>query len=150
MAANPDFKELFSIFNEEKVEYLVIGAHAVMFYTGPRYTKDLDIWVNPSADNAARVYKALKRFGAPLEGVAPNDLADPNLVYQVGIEPNRFDIQMGTEALDFGAAWPNRSRSSYDGVPINILGKGDLIKTKRACARPQDLIDAEKLSAIPG
>jgi len=145
MPANRDFKELFCAFNEENVEYLVVGAHAYIFYAEPRYTKDLDIWVNPTEANARRVLRALAKFGAPLADVSPADLTNPEMVLQIGVEPNRFDILMGITGVDFEPAWTNRSPSTYDGIPINILGKVDLIRNKRACGRPKDMIDIERL-----
>ena len=145
MPANPDFKELFSIFNKEAVEYLVVGAHAVIYYSEPRYTRDLDVWVNPVPDNARRVFDALRRFGAPLIDVSVDDFCDPGLVYQMGVEPNRIDIMMGLAGVEFGASWDARVESAYGGVPIHILGRENLIAAKRASGRPQDLLDLEKL-----
>ena len=145
MPANPDFKDLFSIFNEEGVEYLVVGAHAVIFYAEPRYTKDLDIWVRPSRENAERVHRALKRFGAPVAGVTAANFRDLDLVYQVGVAPNRIDIMMGLLGVDFASAWVNKVESSYDRVPINLISKADLIRTKKATGRPQDLLDLDRL-----
>ena len=145
MPSNQDFKELFNIFNGENVEYLVVGAYAVVFYTKPRYTKDLDIWVNPTPDNARRVYKSLKRFGAPLIKVRSESFTDEDLIYQIGIEPNLIDIIMSIAGVVFSSAWDSRISSTYDGVPIYILSKEDLIKTKKATGRPQDLLDVEFL-----
>lgn len=145
MAINPDFKDLFRIFNDCHVEYLVIGAHAVMFHTRPRFTKDLDVWVNPTAENAKRVWQALGLFGAPLRGVGVSDFTDQQMVYQVGIEPNRIDIMMGTPGLKFEEAWANRIQSTYGGIAISIIGRAELIKTKRATGRPQDFLDATDL-----
>lgn len=146
MAANPDFKDLFSIFNEEKVEYLVAGAHAVIYFSEPRYTKDLDIWVNPTAKNAKRVFAALARFGAPLLEISADDFCDKEMIYQIGIEPNRIDILMGIAGVEFSPAWTDRVESTYDGIPIHIMGKENLRKAKKASARPQDLLDLEKLT----
>lgn len=145
MPANPDFKDLFSIFNEENVEYLVVGAHAVIYYSVPRYTKDLDVWVNPSRENAERVYRALARFGAPLQNISIKDFQEKDLVYQLGIEPNRIDVIMGIAGIEFASAWKKKRESTYDGVPIHILGKESLIKAKKAAGRPQDLLDLDKL-----
>ena len=147
MSANQDYKELFSILNAEKVEYLIAGAHAVIFYTEPRYTKDLHIWVNPTKKNAERVYAALKKFGAPLIDINAENFAEPDLIYQIGIAPNRIDIIMGLVGLDFASAWNHRVESTYDGIPIYILSKEDLILTKRATGRPQDLLDVDKLKS---
>lgn len=145
MAANPDYKDLFRIFLEEEVEYLVVGAHAVIFYAEPRYTKDIDVFIKTTADNAQRVWNALKKFGAPLGGMSYKDFTDPDMVYQIGVEPNRIDIMMGIEGVDFDSAWKNCQESTYDGVPIHIIGRNELIRAKEASNRPEDRLDLEKL-----
>lgn len=145
MPANPDFKELLSIFNDEHVEYLVAGAHAVIYHTEPRYTKDLDLWINPTPENAARVHQALARFGAPLRGIAVEDFADPETIYQMGVAPNRIDVIAGVDGVTFVEAWADRVETTYEGVPIPLMGRGSLIKAKRAAGRPQDLLDLDRL-----
>jgi len=146
MPANTDFRDLFIIFNDETVDYLVVGAHAAGLYTEPRYTKDLDIWVRPTPENAARVYGALCKFmGTMLTDITVDDLANPVMVYQIGVAPNRIDILMGIAGPDFETAWGNRIQATYGDVPIHVLGKEDLIRAKRAAGRPQDLLDVEKL-----
>ena len=109
MPANQDFKEIFRLLNAEEVEYVIVGAHAVMFYTEPRYTKDIDILVNPTAANARKAWNALAKFGAPLKNISESDFADKDLIYQVGIEPNRIDIIMsisGQERIKHKADCP--------------------------------------------
>ncbi len=150
MGANPDFRDLFSTFNEEGVEYLLVGAHAVIFYAEPRFTKDLDIWVNPTHANAGKTYTALAAFGAPLEGISADDFTNPDLVYQIGIAPNRIDILMSVGGTDFTTAFSNAVSSTYDGIPIKIIGKKDLMASKRNVGRLQDLIDVEKLEESNG
>jgi len=145
MPANSDFKELLKLLDDEKVEYLIVGAHAVIFYTEPRYTKDIDIWVNPTPENSVRVWNALKEFGAPLADISAPSFADPNLVYQMGVAPNRIDITMGIDGVDFESAWAAKVESTYDDVPIYILSKEDLIRNKKAMGRPQDLLDLDRL-----
>lgn len=146
MPANKDFKDIFRIFDEEKVEYLVVGAHAVMFYAEPRFTKDLDILVNPTLENAKKVWKALAKFGAPLTNLTLHDFTDKDLIYQIGVDPNRIDILMGIAGVDFADAWRNRNQSTYDGIPFNIISKADLIKAKSATGRKRDKLDLEGLS----
>jgi hypothetical protein len=148
MPANQDFKEIFRIFNEEGVEYLIVGAHAVMFYTEPRYTKDIDILVNPTVENALKTWNALAKFGAPLKDISKTDFTDKDLIYQIGIEPNRIDIIMSIAGVEFNEAWQSRQISSYDGTPIAILSKENLIKAKKASGRKQDIIDVERLYSI--
>ena len=86
MAENPHYKELLQLFNEFQVEYLIVGGFAVMKYGEPRYTKDLDVWVDNSAQNSQKVVEALTRFGAPLaqDGITPETFAENQVVYQIG------------------------------------------------------------------
>jgi len=150
MAVNPDFKDLFAAFNAVEVRYLVVGAHAVTFHSRPRFTKDLDIWVDPDPQNAARVYRALAAFGAPLEGVSESDFADPDLVFQIGVAPNRIDIVMGIEAVAFPDAWSRRIEAQYGPCPIHVISRQDLIANKRALGRPRDRQDLRALEGGNG
>ncbi len=102
---NSDFKELLSILNAAKVRYLVVGGYAVMKYTEPRYTKDLDLWVEASAKNARAVFKALKDFGAPLANLTAADFSREGFFYQMGRPPARVDILMSIEGVKFADAW---------------------------------------------
>lgn len=145
MDISRDFADLFKILNRYKVRYLIVGAYAAIYYTEPRYTKDLDIWVDSSPSNAQRVYDALKEFGAPLKGVTPKDFTNRKLFYQIGIAPVRVDIIMGLKGLEFNAAWKDRKRSRYGRVPINIISLKDLIASKEASRRDGDLRDVKKL-----
>jgi hypothetical protein len=145
MATNPDFRDLFSALSAEAAEFLVVGAHAVMVYTSPRYTKDLDVWIRPSPGNAARVHRALAAFGAPMAELSVDDLAAPGTMFQIGVEPNRIDVITSIEAVSFDDAWARRVRSTYGGVPIHILSKEDLLTNKRALGRPRDLEDVRRL-----
>jgi hypothetical protein len=99
LRSSGDFNDLLSGFNVEEVRY-----------GRPRYTKDLDLWVDPTGDNPERVYRALARFGAALEGVNPNDFRDPDCVFQVGIEPLRVDILNDISGLRSADAWPSAAR----------------------------------------
>lgn len=140
-----DYRDLFKVLNRYKVRYLVIGAYAVVFYTEPRFTKDLDIWVEPSEQNAKQLYRALTKFGAPLKGIALEDFTNEKMIYQIGIAPVRIDIMMGSSGLRFDRAWKNRKKSQYAGISINILGFKELIYSKRKTGRGQDLLDIKKL-----
>lgn len=140
----PDFKELLSIFNEHKVRYLIVGAYAVMKYTEPRYTKDLDVWVAASPDNASKVFAALRNFGAPLSGVTESDFESDGF-FQMGRPPVRIDILMSVDGVDFEAAWQNRQDGDFDGVPATFLSRSDLMINKAIAARPQDILDLNAL-----
>ncbi len=145
MATNPDFNDLLSALSAEGAEFLIVGAHAVMFYTTPRYTKDLDVWVRPEPDNAERVYRALRAFGAPLSDLTAADLATPGTIFQIGVAPNRIDVLTSIDAVLFEDAWQRRTASTYGGVPISLLSVEDLLTNKRAVGRKQDLLDVERL-----
>lgn len=146
MATNPDFRDLFAALSAQGADFLVVGGHAVMLYTEPRYTKDLDVWVRPTSENAERVFRALADFGAPLENVKVEDFAAPGTIFQIGVAPNRVDILTSLEGIEFEQAWAARTKSTYGGVPIGVLSAEDLIVNKRAVARPQDLLDVDALT----
>jgi hypothetical protein len=141
----PYFKELLQIFNAEEIEYLVVGAHAVMHYTEPRFTKDHDVWVNPTEENAQKVYRSLAQFGVPLTDASWEDFAVEGTVYQIGTSVERIDVITRLTGLRFDECWAHRVSFEYDGIPIHILGKEDLIANKKLCGRPMDLIDVDKL-----
>jgi len=146
MAVNPDFRDLFIAFNEESVEYLLVGAHAVGYYAEPRFTKDIDVWVRASPENAERVHRALSAFmGFPPDDITVGDLTNPETIYQIGVAPNRIDIIVGLIGLEFGSAWERRLEATYGDVPVHVMGRDDLITAKRASGRPLDLIDVEWL-----
>jgi hypothetical protein len=144
-AMNSDFEELLSIFNENGVRYLIVGGHAVMLYTEPRYTKDLDVWIDASAENAERVYRSLLVFGAPLAGLTAKDFAEEGSFYQMGIPPARVDILMSIDGVSFAEAWPSRQQSKLGNAPAWFIGRAELIRNKRAVGRHIDLHDAELL-----
>lgn len=142
---NPDFSELLSALNDAGAEFIVVGAHAVMVYTTPRYTKDLDVWTKPTAENAARVHRALAAFGAPLHDLSVEDLASVGTIFQIGVAPNRIDVITSVDALEFEPCYERALRSTYGTIPIRILAKADLIQNKKAAGRKQDLLDVENL-----
>jgi hypothetical protein len=151
MLTNPDFKELLSLLGKYKVRYLVVGGFAVMKYTEPRYTKDLDLWISTDKDNAAAVFAVLKEFGAPLTDLAPKDFTEQGYFYQMGKVPFRLDIMMSIPGVDFETAWNHRIEVKLETSIIPFISREDLIKAKEAGGRPQDLIDAENLRrARPG
>jgi hypothetical protein len=149
MATNRDFRDLFSELNAADARYLVVGAYAVTYHSQPRYTKDLDVWIDPSRENAARVWAALAAFGAPMDQVSASDLANEGIVYQIGVEPNRIDILTRVTGLVFADARNRRVLSRYGDVPIQILSRNDLILNKKSVGRPQDLIDVAALEHAP-
>jgi len=141
MAESPDFKELLRAFNERKAEYLIVGGYAVMKYTEPRFTKDLDVWIRNSPENAAKVYEALAEFGAPLQndGLVRGDFTSEDMTYQIGVAPVRIDILTRISGIRFADAWQNRVASTFFGVPVYFISLRDLIINKKAAGRSSDL-----------
>jgi len=122
-----------------------VGAYAVIQYTEPRYTKDLDIWVDNSVKNSQKVWQSLVKFGAPLDNVNIKDFQNEENVFQIGIEPNRVDIIMGLEELNFDEAYKKCMSLEFDNVKIKVLSIDDLIKSKKKTGRLQDQLDIERL-----
>src|SRR5579863_9785282 len=110
MAENPHYKELLQALNEFEVRYLIVGGYAVMKYTEPRYTKDLDVWVENSAENSQRLFEALEKFGAPLgsDHITPATFTQGDVVYQIGMAPVRVDILTRITGVEFPNAWEKK------------------------------------------
>ena len=142
---NPDFKDLLSALNAHEVEYLVVGAHALAAHGHIRATKDLDVWVRPSADNAERVLRALAEFGAPLQDLRADDLSEPGVIFQIGVPPVRIDVITEIDGVDFESAWAERLESTLGDLPVHVISRRDLIRNKKASGRLQDLADVERL-----
>ena len=137
--------DLLKAFNAQGVRYLLIGGHAVMHYTEPRFTKDLDLWVETSADNGRAVFAALKSFGAPLSGLSPEDFSREGHFYSMGAPPLRVDVMMDVTGVSFADAWDRREETVFEGISVAVISRRDLITAKRAAGRRQDIVDAEAL-----
>ena len=143
---NSDFRDLLCALAEEKADYLIIGGYAVMRYTEPRYTKDFDILIGTDGKNAERVFRALARFGAPMQGLAVEDFTNPETFFQIGVAPNRIDVITTVPGVSFGDATKRAEQCMIDGVPYRFIDLADLIQSKLAAGRPQDLVDAGALT----
>ena len=142
---NPDYRDMLSAFEDENVDYLVVGAYALAAHGAPRATGDLDLWIRPTTENADRAFRALDAFGAPTHDLSVSDLADPDLVFQVGIEPRRIDILSSITGVSFDEAWRERELVEIDGLSLPILGRAQLIENKQALGRKQDQADIDRL-----
>ncbi|MBC8126613.1 MAG: hypothetical protein H8M99_05645, partial [Gloeobacteraceae cyanobacterium ES-bin-144] len=109
-------------------------------------TKDIDIWIKPSTENAARVARAFHEFGLPLVEVTQDDFAHEGLQYVVGVSPCQIDFLTSLPGMsDFQKAWETAQIANSEGIPIHYLGKADLIIAKQTAGRPQDLADLDEL-----
>jgi hypothetical protein len=146
----PDFLDLLTALNDADARYLLVGGHAVGFHGVARATKDIDLWIEATPENAARVMAALRAFGAPLAGLAEGDLARPGQGFRMGAPPFRIEILTEVSGLGFADAWPRRVRADAGGVALWVVGLGDLLRNKRAAGRARDLADVEALEQQHG
>jgi hypothetical protein len=142
---NRDFVEMLSALSAAGVRFLVVGAHALAAHGVPRATGDLDLWVDASRENAARVLEALGQFGAPLFDLTIDDLCARDTVFQIGLPPSRIDILTGISGVDFEGAWSRRMEVAIGNLKIGTLSRADFITNKQASGRPKDLLDLELL-----
>jgi len=144
---NPDFAALLRELSAAEARFMVVGGYAVSFHSRPRATGDIDVWVEPTAANAARVFRALRAFGAPLQGLVETDLAQPEVVYQIGVPPRRIDLLTSLTGLSFDEAWAGRTPGLLGGLEVAFIGREALIRNKRALGRARDLADLESLES---
>jgi len=148
-----DFKELLSILNDHKVEYLIVGGYAVSFHAQPRATKDLDVLIKPDMANATALYRALEKFGAPLEGLTPGDFIEQGSFFRMGTPPVMLDILPEISGVEFDGAWQKRVEVTIDAkaeLKAWFISADDLIAAKLAAGRAQDLADVEALRDAKG
>jgi hypothetical protein len=112
--------------NAAGIRYLIVGGYAVMVHTEPRYTKDLDIWTDPEIGNARALLKALTEFGAPLQNVRETDFVEPEVFFQIGMDPVRIDIMTSVTGLEFAAAWDRKIIVDFGGEAAPVICREDL------------------------
>lgn len=144
MDAIPDFEDLLSLLHRHEVRYLVIGGLAFIYHARPRYTKDMDLWVDPSPANVKRANRALAEFGSP--HILAID--DPQEILQIGLPPNRIDLLRGVEGPAFEDAWKRRIAGRYGRAEANWIDLDSLIKIKSRLDDPRHRRDLRDLEAV--
>ena len=144
---NEDYRDILAALVAEEARFLVVGAHALAVHGYPRGTVDIDVWIEATAENAERVWRALAAFGAPLDDldIDRDDLIRPDVVAQFGLPPNRIDILTGVSGLTFEQAWARRIEAPVEGVTVPLLSIEDLVANKRASGRQKDRADVRGL-----
>ena len=145
MEAQPDFKELLALFNEHKIDYIVVGAYALAFHGAPRFTGDIDLYVCPTEDNATRIITALALFGFGSLGLKPQDFQEPDQVVQLGVPPVRIDLITSITGVSWDQAHAGKVPGKYGDVDVYYLGREQYAQNKRATGRKKDLADLEAL-----
>jgi len=142
---NRDFKEFIASLNDNQVRYLVVGGYAVALHGHPRFTKDLDVWVDCSQVNAGAIIKALAQFGMGSLGLTEKDFLVPDQVIQLGYPPNRIDILLSISGVEFDECYEKRVVVKLDQLNVNFIDLDNLKRNKKAAGRYQDLADLENL-----
>lgn len=142
-----DYEELLRLFNKHRVKYCIVGAFAVAFYAIPRYTKDMDIFAEPSVLNAERILKALAEFGFDMLELTVEDFSREGKIIQLGYEPLRIDIITSIEGCSFAHVWKNKVKGKYGKENVYFIGLDELIRNKQFLKRKQDKVDIDFLLA---
>ncbi len=142
---NQDFKEFIQSLNDNQVHYLIVGGYALALHGYPRYTKDIDVWVEASLENAARILEALHQFGFGSLGLTHHDFTDPDAIIQLGYPPRRIDLLTTLSGVDFQTCYADRLIEQIDDINVNFIDLENLKKNKKAAGRAQDLADLENL-----
>lgn len=141
-----DLREFIELLNSHDVKYVVVGGYAVAFQGRPRYTGDIDFFVEMSDENAARLESVVSAFGFNSLGLTARDFTEPKTIIHLGYPPNRIDIITTLSGVAFEQAWDGRVVGEYDGLTISFIGKASLLTNKAATGRPQDLKDRDALT----
>jgi hypothetical protein len=148
MNLSKELREFIALLNSTNVKYVVVGGHAVAFHGYPRFTGDIDFFVERSPENAAKLERVLTDFGFAEIGLKAADFLDPETVVQLGRPPNRIDILTSIDGVEFQEAWNSRIKTSV-GAELFFISKQLLVQNKRATGRTQDLADVERLMEPP-
>ena len=140
-----DFTDFLRLLNGREVRYLVIGGYAVAYHGCPRYTGDLDIFVEASPENAAKLVSAYREFGFDLPDLKPELFTTPDNIVRVGREPVRLEVLTGISGVTFAEAYARRVGVALGDLVVPFISFPDLIKNKTSTGRGKDLVDVEAL-----
>ena len=148
MRVEKDFREFLKLLNAKRVKYLIVGGFAYSYHAEPRYTKDIDIWVDPNQENAARVVASISELWGMKPEIEPADFLRRDMMVQLGFAPVRIDIITSCSGLGFQSSWKRRVAAKYGDIDVFFISLQDLIKNKRAVGRGQDLVDVTYLEKV--
>lgn len=140
-----DFREFVGLLNQHNVEYLIVGGYAVGIHGHPRYTGDLDIWLNPTPENSERIIQCINDFGFGSFNLTTQDFTKPGNIIQLGYPPLRIDLLTEIDGVSFMECYSNRKEVEMDNLSVNFIGYWDLLKNKEKSGRLKDLDDIENL-----
>ena len=148
MQIEKDYEELLGLLNRHEVRYCIVGAYALALHTKPRYTKDMDLFVDPTPLNAERILAALQDFGFGSLNLTENDFTEKGQIIQLGFEPVRVDILTDIKGVSFDEVWQQRVTANYGKIEANFINLENLIKSKRSSGRAQDYADLQALERV--
>ena len=140
-----DSREFIALLNAHSVKYVIVGGYAVAWHGYPRFTGDVDLFVECSPANAAALARVVAEFGLGSLGLKAADFSELGVVIQLGRPPQRIDILTFADGVTFADAWDSRATAVWDGLPVNVLSRELLLANKRASGRAQDIADLGKL-----
>jgi predicted nucleotidyltransferase len=140
-----DFREFIELLIKNKAEYLIVGGYAVGIHGHPRYTGDLDIWLNPTSKNAEQILKSVNEFGFSSFKLTLEDFTKPGNVIQLGYPPLRIDLLTEIDGVAFDECFKNRKEVVIEDLKVNFIGYDDLLKNKKESGRPRDIDDIDNL-----
>jgi hypothetical protein len=140
-----DFRKYIESLNDNGIRYLAVGGYAVALHGYPRYTKNIDIWVELNPSNANKIIRALDQFGFASLGLKVEDFLQSDTIIQLGYPPNRIDLLTTLTGVDFEISFSARVELDLEGLTVNFIDLENLMKNKKASGRAQDLADLENL-----
>ena len=148
MRVEKDYRDFLRLLGAKKAKYLIVGGFAYSYHAEPRYTKDIDLLVEATEENGAKVRAAIAEFWGMKPEIDPADFIRRDAVIQLGLEPVRIDIITSCAGIEFQSAWKNRVKAKYGDILVFFISLEDLIKNKRAVGRDRDLLDAKYLERV--
>jgi hypothetical protein len=145
MIIQDDLKDLFRLLNEKNVEYVIVGGYAVAFHGFVRATKDIDILFRNSSENIKRLIAALIGFGISETIMEMNLFSKQGQIIRIGSPPLMIELINAIGGVSFEEIWTNKISGHYGEVHVFFLSREDLLRSKKAAGRPQDLRDIEEL-----
>ncbi len=145
MKLHPDLSAFIELLNSERVDYVIVGGHAVAYHGYPRYTGDIDFLVRPTPENAERVRSVLVAFGFPSTMVENEDFTAPRKVFQIGKPPNRIDVLTSISGVEYDEVHATRISSTLGELPVHFIGRSELLRNKKAAGRTKDMLDVAEL-----
>jgi hypothetical protein len=145
----PDFNEFCALLHDHRVEFVIVGAHALAFHGAPRFTGDLDVLIRPTSDNAQRLIDAINAFGFPELPLTPTQIITPGRMIEMGVVPVQIHVMSAIDGVSWDEVWSGRVDAPFGSTTVSFIGRAEYLKNKRAAGRPKDKADIAALTEGP-